>query len=42
MWDEQFTSDTKAYSMAVETIEAEGALTFMLGNNVVPFLQPRK
>ncbi len=39
VWDEQFESDTEARDVAVKTIEAEGALAFMRGNNVVPFRQ---
>ena len=41
VWAEQFTSDKEAYSIAVQTIDAEGAKTFMLGNNVIPFRKPR-
>ncbi|MCP3468695.1 hypothetical protein [Bradyrhizobium sp. CCGUVB23] len=38
-WDEQFESDTEALDMAVRTIETEGALAFIRGNNVTPFRQ---
>ncbi|WP_245423046.1 hypothetical protein [Neorhizobium huautlense] len=38
VWDEQFESDAGARDIAVKTIEAEGALAFMRGNNV-PFRQ---
>ena len=37
VWDEQFASDTEARDVAVKTIEEEGALAFMRGNNVIPF-----
>lgn len=37
VWDEQFASDTEARDVAVKTIEEEGALAFMRGNNVNPF-----
>ncbi|WP_377278815.1 hypothetical protein [Rhizobium sp. R86522] len=37
VWDEQFASDEEARDVAVKTIEAEGALAFMRGNNVIPF-----
>ncbi|MBT9373363.1 hypothetical protein KLP42_25950 [Rhizobium sp. CSW-27] len=39
VWDEQFESDAKARDVAIKTIEAEGALAFMRGNNVIPFRQ---
>jgi len=39
VWDQQFTSDAEARDVAIKTIEAEGALTFMRGNNVIPFRQ---
>ncbi|MEH0294217.1 hypothetical protein V6R98_18680 [Agrobacterium sp. CCNWLW71] len=39
VWDDQFESDTEARDVAVKTIEAEGALAFMRGNNVIPFRQ---
>ena len=41
VWAEQFMSDKEAYSIAVQTIETEGAKTFMTGNNVIPFRKPR-
>lgn len=37
VWDEQFTSDTEARDAAINAIEAEGALAFIRGNNVIPF-----
>jgi hypothetical protein len=37
VWDEQFQSDAEARDVAVKTIEAEGAIAFMRGNNVIPF-----
>ncbi|WP_245446272.1 hypothetical protein [Metarhizobium album] len=39
VWEEQFTSDVKALDVATKTIETEGALPFMRGNNVIPFRQ---
>ncbi|UXT82588.1 hypothetical protein [Agrobacterium tumefaciens] len=39
VWDEQFRSDAEARDVAVKAIEAEGALAFMRGNNVIPFRQ---
>lgn len=39
VWDEQFRSDVRARDVAVKAIEAEGALAFMRGNNVIPFRQ---
>lgn len=39
VWDDQFESDTEARDVAVKTIDAEGALAFMRGNNVIPFRQ---
>lgn len=37
VWDEQFQSDAEARDVAVKTIEAEGAIAFMRGSNVIPF-----
>lgn len=37
VWDELFTSDSDARSIAITEIEREGALAFMRGNNVIPF-----
>ena len=39
VWEEQFASDAEARDVAVKTIETEGALAFMRGNNVIPFSQ---
>lgn len=39
VWDEQFRSDAEARDVALKTIEAEGAVAFMRGNNVIPFRQ---
>ncbi len=36
-WDDQFTSDKEARNTAIQAIEAEGAMAFMRGNNVIPF-----
>jgi hypothetical protein len=40
VWDDQFTSDKDARNAAIEAIESEGPLTFMRGDNVVPFRRP--
>lgn len=37
IWDEQFEFDAEARDVAIKTIEAEGTLAFMRGNNVIPF-----
>ncbi|SUZ33692.1 hypothetical protein ROE7235_03465 [Roseibaca ekhonensis] len=37
VWDDQFISDTEARDTAVAAINSEGAVTFMRGDNVVPF-----
>ena len=39
VWDEQFRFDVEARDVALKAIEAEGALVFMRGNNVIPFRQ---
>ncbi|WP_320203805.1 hypothetical protein [Agrobacterium rosae] len=39
VWDEQFQADGEARDVAVKTIQEEGALAFMRGNNIIPFLQ---
>lgn len=39
VWDEQFASDIEARDAAIGAIETEGAVTFMRGDNVVPFRQ---
>ena len=39
VWDQQFRSDVEARDVALKAIEAEGALAFMRGNNVIPFRQ---
>jgi hypothetical protein len=40
VWDHQFASDSEARDTAISAIELEGALTFMHGNNIIPFRQP--
>jgi len=40
VWDDQFLSDKDARNEALKAIEAEGALAFMRGNNVIPFKRP--
>lgn len=40
VWDEQFRSDKDARNAAIQAIEAEGALAFMRGDNVIPFRKP--
>lgn len=37
VWDESFQSDAEAVAAAIKTIQAEGAVAFMRGNNVIPF-----
>jgi hypothetical protein len=37
VWDEQFKSDKDARNVALQALEAEGAVAFMRGNNVIPF-----
>lgn len=37
VWDEQFSSDKDARNTALQAIEAEGAVAFMRGDNVIPF-----
>jgi hypothetical protein len=37
VWDEQFKSDKDARNTAIQAIEAEGAIAFMRGDNVIPF-----
>lgn len=37
VWEHQFASDEEAAETAVSTIEAEGAVAFMRGSNVIPF-----
>ena len=39
VWEEQFKSDKDARNAALQEIENEGPLTFMRGNNVIPFAQ---
>jgi hypothetical protein len=37
VWDEQFRSDKDARNTAIQAIEAEGAVAFIRGNNVILF-----
>ncbi len=37
VWDDQFRSDKDARDAAIQALEAEGAVAFMRGNNVIPF-----
>ncbi|MFC2970187.1 hypothetical protein [Acidimangrovimonas pyrenivorans] len=37
VWDDQFGSDRDARDTAIQTLESEGAIGFMRGDNVVPF-----
>ena len=39
VWEGCFSSDDEALDTAITAIETEGAVTFMRGNNVVPFRQ---
>jgi len=37
VWDDQFASDKDARNTAIQAIEAEGAVAFMRGDNVILF-----
>lgn len=37
VWDDQFDSDKDARDAAIQALEAEGAIAFMRGDNVIPF-----
>ena len=37
VWDDQFASDKDARNTAIQAIEAEGAIAFMRGDNVIRF-----
>ena len=37
VWDEQFKSDKDARNVALQALEADGAVAFMRGDNVIPF-----
>ena len=37
VWDEQFRTDKDARNAALQAFEAEGAVAFMRGDNVIPF-----
>jgi hypothetical protein len=37
VWDDQFVSDKDAHNTAIQAIEAEGAIAFMRGDNVISF-----
>lgn len=39
VWDDEFASDRDARNAALQAIEADGALAFIRGNNVIPFRQ---
>lgn len=40
VWDEEFRSDKDARNAAIQAIEAEGAIAFMRGDNIIPFRKP--
>jgi hypothetical protein len=37
VWDDRFRSDKDARNAAIEALEADGAIAFMRGDNIVPF-----
>ena len=37
VWDDLFATDKDARTAAIQAIEAEGAVAFMRGDNVIPF-----
>ena len=37
VWEEQFKSDKDARNTALHALDAEGAVAFMHGDNVIPF-----
>ena len=37
VWDEPFNSDKDACNAAMQELKSQGALTFMRGNNIIPF-----
>lgn len=37
VWDDEFSSDKDARDEALRVLEAEGAVAFMRGSNVIPF-----
>lgn len=37
VWDGQFSSDKDARNAAIEALESEGAISFMRGDNIIPF-----
>lgn len=37
VWEDQFASDQEARDTAIQALEAEGAVAFMRGDNVIPF-----
>jgi hypothetical protein len=37
VWEEEFKTDREARNIALQTIENDGAATFMRGSNVIPF-----
>ena len=39
IWEVQFSSDGEARDAAIKAIEGEGGISFMRGNNVIPFRQ---
>ena len=40
VWEEEFNSDKDARNAAIQAIEAEGAIAFMRGDNIIPFRKP--
>lgn len=37
VWDDSFSSDSEAYSAALDALQHEGASAFMHGHKVIPF-----
>ncbi len=40
VWDEQFKSDKDARNAALQALEAEGALAFIRGDNIISIRKP--
>jgi hypothetical protein len=37
VWDDLFKSDKDARNAAIRELESEGAMSFMRGDNIIPF-----
>ena len=40
VWNEEFRPDKDARNAAIQAIEAEGAIAFMRGDNIISFRKP--